>query len=128
DQRRRGSGRAVRRRDPRRRIDGGTPAVARGSRGPRRAVAPQRGGAGARLPAASAGAGRRRRLDFHRTTRERNVAMNVRPAHALAFTVLSVFVMATRRSSVAQQPIRIGASMALTGKYSLQGGYGHHDG
>jgi branched-chain amino acid transport system substrate-binding protein len=26
--------------------------------------------------------------------------------------------------SMAQQPIRIGASMALTGKYSLQGGYG----
>ena len=50
--------------------------------------------------------------------------MSLRPAHAFAFTVLSVFVVAAPWSSVAQQPIRIGASMALTGKYSLQGGYG----
>jgi len=37
--------------------------------------------------------------------------------------VLSVFVIGASSPSLAQQPIRIGASMALTGKYALQGGY-----
>jgi branched-chain amino acid transport system substrate-binding protein len=34
------------------------------------------------------------------------------------------FIMGAPWSSRAQQPIRIGASMSLTGKYALQGGYG----
>ncbi|HKF68668.1 MAG TPA: amino acid ABC transporter substrate-binding protein [Vicinamibacterales bacterium] len=41
-----------------------------------------------------------------------------------ALTVLSVFVIGAASPSLAQQPIRIGATMALTGKYALQGGYG----
>jgi len=43
--------------------------------------------------------------------------------HGFALTVLSVFVIGASSPSLAQQPIRIGASMALTGKYALQGGY-----
>jgi len=44
--------------------------------------------------------------------------------HSLALTVVSLLVFGAPWLSMAQQPIRIGASMALTGKYSLQGGYG----
>src|ERR1051325_4328728 len=42
----------------------------------------------------------------------------------VALTVVSVFVIGASSPTLAQQPIRIGASMALTGKYALQGGYG----
>jgi len=44
--------------------------------------------------------------------------------HSLALAVVSLLVFGAPWLSMAQQPIRIGASMALTGKYSLQGGYG----
>ena len=43
-------------------------------------------------------------------------------AHRLV-VVFGVLVIGAVSPSVAQQPIRIGASMALTGKYALQGGY-----
>lgn len=42
----------------------------------------------------------------------------------LAVLFFNVLALAAPWHSVGQQPIRIGASMALTGKYSLQGGYG----
>jgi branched-chain amino acid transport system substrate-binding protein len=42
---------------------------------------------------------------------------------AFAFFILPALIIGLAPSE-AQQPIRIGASMALTGKYSLQGGYG----
>ena len=38
--------------------------------------------------------------------------------------LLGAALLAAPWSTVAQQPIRIGGSMALTGKYALQGGYG----
>lgn len=50
--------------------------------------------------------------------------MRLHTLHGFALTVLSVFVIGASSPSLAQQPIRIGASMALTGKYALQGGYG----
>ncbi len=49
--------------------------------------------------------------------------MRLHTLHGFALTVLSVFVIGASSPSLAQQPIRIGASMALTGKYALQGGY-----
>src|SRR5215813_2364882 len=57
------------------------------------------------------------------TSTERSSAMSLHIRHAFALTVLSVFVIGAVSPSLAQQPIRIGASMALTGKYALQGGY-----
>jgi len=50
--------------------------------------------------------------------------MRLHTAHGLILGVLSILVIGAPRLSLAQQPIRIGASMALTGKYALQGGYG----
>ena len=50
--------------------------------------------------------------------------MRLQTLHGFALTVLSVFVIGVSSPSLAQQPIRIGATMALTGKYALQGGYG----
>src|SRR6266446_2658162 len=45
--------------------------------------------------------------------------------HGFAVVLFSVFVIGAPWSSMAQQPIRIGASMSITGKaYSVQGGYG----
>ena len=38
--------------------------------------------------------------------------------------IVIVLVFGASSPTVAQQPIRIGASIALTGKYTLQGGYG----
>src|SRR5947199_448705 len=48
--------------------------------------------------------------------------MRLHRLHGVALTVVSVFVIGAS-PTVAQQPVRIGASMALTGKYALQGGY-----
>jgi branched-chain amino acid transport system substrate-binding protein len=42
----------------------------------------------------------------------------------LTLTLVSALVIGVPWLAMAQQPIRIGASMALTGKYALQGGYG----
>jgi branched-chain amino acid transport system substrate-binding protein len=50
--------------------------------------------------------------------------MRLHRLHGVALTVVSVFVIGASSPTLAQQPIRIGASMALTGKYALQGGYG----
>ena len=50
--------------------------------------------------------------------------MNAPTLQRFAVTVLSALVIGAPWPSTAQQPIRIGASMALTGKYALQGGYG----
>src|SRR5262245_63719245 len=50
--------------------------------------------------------------------------MRLHTVHGVAFTVVSVFIIGALSPARAQQPIRIGASMALTGKYALQGGYG----
>ena len=50
--------------------------------------------------------------------------MRLHRMHGLALTVICVLVIGAPWLSMGQQPIRIGASMALTGKYSLQGGYG----
>ena len=50
--------------------------------------------------------------------------MRLHTAHGLILGVLSILVIGAPWLSLAQQPIRIGASMALTGKYALQGGYG----
>src|SRR2546426_141446 len=45
--------------------------------------------------------------------------------HGLVVVLFSVFVIGVPWPSMAQQPIRIGASMSITGKaYSVQGGYG----
>jgi branched-chain amino acid transport system substrate-binding protein len=41
----------------------------------------------------------------------------------VALAVLSVLVIGAPWPGMAQAPMRIGASMALTGKYALQGGY-----
>jgi len=43
--------------------------------------------------------------------------------HAVALTIFSALVIGVPWLTLAQQPIRIGVSMALTGKYALQGGY-----
>src|SRR5262245_20626856 len=56
--------------------------------------------------------------------RTRRSAVRLHTRHGFALAVLSVFAIGTSSPSLAQQPIRIGASMALTGKYALQGGYG----
>ena len=50
--------------------------------------------------------------------------MTSHTTHRLVLAIGIVLVFGTPRLSMAQQPIRIGASMALTGKYALQGGYG----
>ncbi len=50
--------------------------------------------------------------------------MKQRRLHRFALSLLNVLVISASSLSMAQQPIRIGASMALTGKYALQGGYG----
>jgi branched-chain amino acid transport system substrate-binding protein len=42
----------------------------------------------------------------------------------LGLAIVIVLVFGASSPTVAQQPVRIGASMALTGKYALQGGYG----
>src|SRR5215510_13227911 len=42
----------------------------------------------------------------------------------LGLAIVIVLVFGASSPTPAQQPIRIGASMALTGKYALQGGYG----
>src|SRR5207244_6431766 len=45
--------------------------------------------------------------------------------HGLVVVRFGVFVIGVPWTSMAQQPIRIGASMSITGKaYSVQGGYG----
>ncbi len=44
--------------------------------------------------------------------------------HGVAVVVFSVLFIGAPWPGTTQQPIRIGASMALTGKYSLQGAYG----
>ena len=49
--------------------------------------------------------------------------MRSHKAH-LGLAIIIVLVFGASWPTVAQQPIRIGASMALTGKYALQGGYG----
>ncbi len=49
--------------------------------------------------------------------------MRLHKASGFVLIVLSVLVISVPWPSAAQQPIRIGASMALTGKYALQGGY-----
>src|SRR4029434_5893578 len=49
--------------------------------------------------------------------------MRSHKAH-LGLAIVIVLVFGASSPSLAQQPIRIGASMALTGKYALQGGYG----
>ena len=43
--------------------------------------------------------------------------------HGVALTIFSALVIGVPWLALAQQPIRIGVSMALTGKYALQGGY-----
>src|SRR5262252_4224601 len=50
--------------------------------------------------------------------------MSLYRVRRVALAVLSSLVIGAPWPSLAQQPIRIGASMALTGKYALQGGYG----
>jgi len=60
---------------------------------------------------------------IERITRERKSRMSVQRVRGVALAILSVLVISLPWPSVAQQPIRIGASMALTGKYALQGGY-----
>jgi branched-chain amino acid transport system substrate-binding protein len=50
--------------------------------------------------------------------------MNTHGLHRLVVTILAVVVIGASSPGLAQQPIRIGTSMALTGKYALQGGYG----
>jgi branched-chain amino acid transport system substrate-binding protein len=50
--------------------------------------------------------------------------MRLHTLRGLALIVLTAVVIAGPWTSVAQQPMRIGTSMALTGKYALQGGYG----
>ena len=50
--------------------------------------------------------------------------MRLQRAHAFTLTVFSLLVLGAPWLGMAQQPIQIGASMALTGKYALQGGYG----
>jgi branched-chain amino acid transport system substrate-binding protein len=49
--------------------------------------------------------------------------MRLHRPRGFVLAVLSVLVIGAPWPSMAQQPIRIGASMALTGKYALQGGY-----
>jgi branched-chain amino acid transport system substrate-binding protein len=44
--------------------------------------------------------------------------------HSLIVVLFSVFVIGAPQPSLAQQPIRIGTSLSLTGKSALQGGYG----
>src|SRR3989442_15984062 len=45
--------------------------------------------------------------------------------HGFTVVLFSAFVVGAPWPSMAQQPIRIGASMSITGKaYSVQGGYG----
>src|SRR5262249_262812 len=58
------------------------------------------------------------------TSTERQPAMRWHRLPGFALTVLGVLVIGASSPSLAQQPIRIGASMALTGKYGLQGGCG----
>ncbi|MBI5967916.1 MAG: amino acid ABC transporter substrate-binding protein [Deltaproteobacteria bacterium] len=48
----------------------------------------------------------------------------VRKSKAIVYLFLITLAIGVPRWSVAQQSIRIGASMSLTGKYALQGGYG----
>src|SRR5262245_32977377 len=50
--------------------------------------------------------------------------MRPRMTHSLGLAIVIVLAIAAPWPSKAQQPIRIAASMALTGKYALQGGYG----
>jgi hypothetical protein len=51
--------------------------------------------------------------------------MRSHKAHlGLAIVIVIVLVFGASSPTAAQQPVRIGASMALTGKYALQGGYG----
>src|SRR5262249_55372330 len=50
--------------------------------------------------------------------------MKLRTTPGLILSLLSSLLIAAPWLSDAQQPIRIGASMALGGKYALQGGYG----
>ena len=50
--------------------------------------------------------------------------MSLYTVHRVALAVLSALAIGAPWPSTAQQPIRIGTSMALTGKYALQGGYG----
>src|SRR6266581_1504301 len=49
--------------------------------------------------------------------------MRLQSAHAFTLTIFSALVIGVPWLALAQQPIRIGVSMALTGKYALQGGY-----
>ena len=53
-------------------------------------------------------------LHLRITSTERRSAMGLHLLHGFALTVLSVFVIGAASPSLAQQPIRIGASMALT--------------
>src|SRR5438876_53196 len=50
--------------------------------------------------------------------------MRLHRVHGLVLVLFSVLVLGAPWPSMAQQPIRIGASLSLTGKYALQGGYG----
>ncbi len=49
--------------------------------------------------------------------------MRFHKVHGVALTIFSALVIGVPWLALAQQPIRIGVSMALTGKYTLQGGY-----
>src|SRR5262249_5678497 len=55
---------------------------------------------------------------------ERKSPMSLCTVRRIALAALSALVIGAPWPSTAQQPIRIGTSMALTGKYALQGGYG----
>jgi branched-chain amino acid transport system substrate-binding protein len=56
--------------------------------------------------------------------RRKESVMRLHTVRGLVIAISSVLVIVASSPSVAQQPVRIGASMALTGKYALQGGYG----
>ena len=49
--------------------------------------------------------------------------MRFHKVHGVVLTIFSALVIGVPWLALAQQPIRIGVSMALTGKYALQGGY-----
>src|SRR5438046_2939690 len=51
-------------------------------------------------------------------------AMRSHTVRGVALVAFSMLLIGAPWLSMAQQPIRIGVSMALTGKYALQGGYG----
>src|SRR5215471_20231687 len=76
-------------------------------------------------PRGCAATGRRPRRTprGERRRTERKSAMRFPAVHAVALTIFSALVIGVPWLAQAQQPIRIGVSMALTGKYALQGGY-----